>query len=320
MYVTDEVTRIKERIGRFPNNLELFSQESQNLINSIKISFFEKYGYTPTLKESIYVIENLLTSPETCKNDECMNFAKFTREKYNYCSRLCSDSCSKRNSGIQTKRLPKIDYSDVHKKVVETKNIIGSDGLTTHDRIGKKVSDWHKGESESKILWNENTKKERQSRSNETYAKSYEKRIKTNFDRYGTANPNCGGYSKLKHGILDGFSFIFQGYEDVAIYDICVLHGEKIENLIPCSRFLQHSFSYIDADNKTRKYYPDFYNKRTNTYIEVKSVYWCSRDLSIDLKKDSVLKSGFNYERLVYDKNTVREIRKELRKRNFYID
>lgn len=309
MHIRDEVDAITKRIGRPPNNIEQFAHNKSKILE-IKELFSKSFNRTPTLNECVYILENGLSEPLKCKHPLCNNFAAFHRGQYNYCCRKCSDTDPNRNKTIQEKRIPKIDYVEVHKKVVETKNIIREDGLNIHQRAS--IRGMQK-RNENYDDWLEKATLANKSKTEETKIKSAEKRIKTIFERYNVTHFG-GGYSKIKILTIHGKQFMYQGYEDVALYDLIFKHKININDIESCVRFNKHAFKY-----EFGTYYPDLFIISQNKYIEVKSLYWDNKDKFKDLKKQSVLNSGFNFEKILYhDKKYIDSTRKILKEQNCY--
>lgn len=296
-------------MGRPPNHIEQFVHNKSKILE-VKKLFFDKFDRTPTLKECVYIIENNLSEPARCKRLCCNNFAKFNRNQYNYCSRECSDTDETRNKLIQEKRIPKINYDDVHRKVAETKSLIGEDGLNTHQRASIKTLD---SRNKNYDDWLEKTTLANKSKSDETIRISSEKRTRTIFERYDVTHFG-GGYSKNKIVTIHGKQFLYQGYEDVALYDLVFKYNVDVDDIESCIRFNRHSFKY-----EFGVYYPDLFIISQNKYIEIKSLYWDNKDEFKDLKKQAVLNSGFNFEKVLYDDTKyIRNARKILKEKNCY--
>lgn len=138
---------------------------------------------------------------------------------------------------------------------------------------------------------------------------SIKKKEITCIERYGSAHPmhNEKIFNKvmrksfrLKEYILPSGSVIYlQGYEHFYANQFI---NEANESYYVFNKInLNILYSYKD---KNRKYYPDFFNKQTNTIIEVKSEYTIHCDTERNLEKfKSVEKYGYNLEVCVFDKN-----------------
>lgn len=240
-----------------------------------------------------------------------MNYAKFIRHEYNYCSRVCSDNDSKRNAKIQSLRSKKIDYDKVHAKVVKTKNVVGSDGLTVHQRSSLKAMQTRIKNYDN---WYEATLTGNKEKSFETKVLAAEKRTQTIFEKYGVTHLG-GGYSKMKRIKINEIEYTFQGYEDVALYELIIVQGISAFDVECCSRYKQHRFKYSHGF-----YYPDLFIISQKKYIEVKSEYWDKKDRFKELKRDSVISAGFDYSRIIYDdKATIKEARDYFKEKNCYI-
>jgi hypothetical protein len=311
MYIREEVEFIERTTGKSIKNIEQFKY-NKHIILDLKTKFHNEFNYTPTIAECVYLIENELSSPEKCLNDSCEKYGKFNRNRYNYCCRNCSDIDPKRNEKIQSLRKSKIDYAKVHEKVVETKNKIGMDGLNVHQRTGKKTLEKR---NTNYNHWYEKTIDSIKKRSKESRVISTSKRRNTIYEKYGVTHFG-GGYSKLKRIVIEGKEFLYQGYEDVALYELVYEQNFHIDDIVSCVRYNEHKFKYEKG-----YYFPDFYIKSQKKYIEIKSKYWESKDEHKELKKECVLNCGFNYERIVYDdKIRIKKARNALREKNCYIE
>lgn len=311
MHIEEEVKRIRERIGRNPNNLTQFIENRQSII-SIKEKIKKEFGYEPRLSEAIFLLKTGLSQPEKCKKEGCKNLAFFSDEKYGYCSRKCARTDENLNRLIQSKRLPKINYSKINKKTAETKNQKGEDGLTGHQRSSIKTMATRNQNYEN---WYQKLTESQKNRSPESKNLSVKKRRDTLFERYGITHTG-GGYSKLKKMVIEEKIFFYQGYEDVVIYDLIYNQNVDVCDIECCVRYKNHSFNYKD----NLLYIPDLFIISEKKYIEVKSPYWDSKDFDKILKKRCVIEKGFNYERIIIDdKKWVQRIRRKIKESNLYI-
>lgn len=303
MHIRDEVKEITTRTGDVPRNIEQFTH-NKDIIVAVKTQFMLNYNYSPSFSECYHIIYNNLKIPDRCLSKSCQNLAKFANRnrRYMYCSRKCSDTDKQRNKKIQDKRKDSnIDYKKVHEKVVATKNVVGDDGLNVHQRTSLVAMTTR---NENYEYWYETTLKGIQNRSPESRIVSSKKREDTLFDRYGVCHFG-GGYSNLKNVMLNEKSFMCQGYEDVALYELVFKRHIPVDDIEDCVRFKKHKFNYKDNEGNSKNYYPDIFIKSMNLYIEVKSSYWLSKDTNIELKKNSIIEAGFLYERIIYDKDDI---------------
>jgi hypothetical protein len=136
-----------------------------------------------------------------------------------------------------------------------------------------------------------------------------EKTLSTNIKKYGYANPNQSPefQQKLQKTSFRFKSYILpsgkeikvQGYEPFALN---VLLKNYNESDIVVDRKMTPKFWYF-IDNKRKIYYPDIFIKSTNTIIEIKSDWTNKLHPVIDaLKKDSVLKEGYNFQKMIFDR------------------
>lgn len=101
--------------------------------------------------------------------------------------------------------------------------------------------------------------------------------------------------SAFKLKFHDNCMIFYRGTYEKHFLDLCY------EKNIDISSFDGKLFYY--ENNKKRRYYPDFYHKKSNTIIEIKSTYTFNYNISKNLlKKDCVLNNGYNF-LFIIDKN-----------------
>ncbi len=130
-----------------------------------------------------------------------------------------------------------------------------------------------------------------------------EKLRKTNLDRYGVEYPmqvelffNKQQKSSFKIKKFKNTNINYQGtYE----YDF-LIYCEKMNifNLIERPKSIDYIF-----ENKSKKYYPDFFIDKYNLIIEIKSNYTYKKELDKNISKmDKCIELGYNYI-VIIDKN-----------------
>ena len=80
--------------------------------------------------------------------------------------------------------------------------------------------------------------------------------------------------------------------ENVTLKEYCILNNIVIENF-------KGTIDYF-FDGKNRKYFPDFFIKKLNLVIEIKSTYTyeCEKDQN-EAKKEATINNGFNFKFLI---------------------
>ncbi len=300
-----------QRIEYVDGFLSHYDATSRAIIENTKENFLTKFKYIPSIKECIFIHNMGLGEPASCKRTGCEKFAKFGDGRYNYCSRGCSDTDPARNEKIQEKRKQaNIDYSAVHEKVVATKNIVGEDGLTTHERTGAAMK---KRLADNPDLVDEFVSRltsYHKTTSEDERKRIREKRVSTMESRHGRSHFG-GGYSPLKRIIVENREFIVQGYEDVFLRQY-----EDPTCLICCNRSSEYAFEYEFNGNK-HKYFPDFFDHHKNVFFEIKSKYWWEKEIDRNLSKiEAVNRAGREIKVIIYDGKEIKRIRKEIERRD----
>lgn len=295
-------TRIEElTTAKSVRNIEQLPVDIKSFVNNLKAKFKKEFDYVPKLSECLYLLGNNLISPPTCKHPECKKLAKYgsSVKEYKYCSRSCSDTDPGRNTRIQEKRLPQINYHEVVKKSNATRTANGSWSKIMAGAIVTRTANG----------WHEINKKAMQDKSPGTIRKQVEARKNTNIERYGSVHSGGVGRSKLKTLFICGVEYKnIQGYEDILIYEL-LQRGISVDDIEPCSRFYKHSFEY-QIGGVTHRYHPDIYVVSEDKYYEAKSEYWYTTEKEIiDIKSKAVTKS---FEMRIYDAKYAKEIRQRI--------
>ena len=300
-------------------NLEQLSRTLRFVVLETKDDIKRQFGYEPKIGECLHLIYTGKTVPDKCLLSGCEHNGVFRGQiqlgddGYRYCCKEHSDKDPIRNANIQAKRMPKIDYDEVHKKVVKTKNeSIDENGLNIHQQIGAKTK---KSRNENYEYWYKNmcdaqskiTKELRQERS--------KARQSTIERKYGVTHFG-GGISKIKKIEIKGKIFTLQGYEDITIFKL-VESGYNVNDIESVSQQKTHRIEY-SFNGEGHAYYPDIFIKSENRYIEVKSDYWYNKEkLKTDTKILAAQMNGLNIELIVYgkgDKNEIQRIRKIIKR------
>lgn len=126
------------------------------------------------------------------------------------------------------------------------------------------------------------------------------KTIKTNLERYGVESPMQNKYILLK---AQKTAYRIHKYKNTNIYyqgsyELDFLN--KFYNKIKISKI--KPIIYFFNDEK-KYYHPDFYNKKLNLIIEIKSLYTYEKELNKNLEKQKeCIKQGYNFI-FIIDKN-----------------
>lgn len=113
-----------------------------------------------------------------------------------------------------------------------------------------------------------------------------------------------------KYTMPSGRVISIMGYEHFALDDLLKIYNE--EDLCVTKGDIADAIGtiyYEDHDGRERVYFPDFYIKKTNTVVEVKSTWTFDRKGTLHpqentnlRKKDACLDQGFNFEFMIYDR------------------
>lgn len=180
----------------------------------------------------------------------------------------------------------------------ETKNrIVWNKGLTKHtdERINKQAERQSIFVKNNPELWINNRMTDKQK----------EELANNNSIRLSTHNP--GGKCKwIEYTKPNGTVVQLQGSWEVRFAKVLDVIDENWDK--PKLNNIEHSFTWIDDENKEHLYSPDFYSPKLNKYFEVKG-YWWGNDKEkmkrvIDQNKDTVIeivrkKDLESYEKLI---------------------
>jgi hypothetical protein len=149
-----------------------------------------------------------------------------------------------------------------------------------------------------------------------------EKNKQTMLSRYGVEmvahvpefhhKQQTNSYKIKQHVLPSGKIINCRGYEPFAI-DYLLKNGFTENDLILNKKEMP-SFWYDGVDGTVHRYYPDIFIPIKNLIIEVKSPYTNGLSLEInELKKKAVVDSGFNFQKLVFDKKKILLLSDDLR-------
>jgi len=127
---------------------------------------------------------------------------------------------------------------------------------------------------------------------------------KTFFDNEGKGKHNKGYRYKI-YNFASGKQILIQGYESGALdeYLLKIYNETEIENNIKIINNFDFRYGKT-ISGLTRKYIPDFYIKKDNLFIEIKSLYFYHKNLEeIYLKAKSVIDKGYNFYILISNDN-----------------
>jgi len=131
-----------------------------------------------------------------------------------------------------------------------------------------------------------------------------EKINKTNLERYGAKYPMQNSiiaeksfqnsFKKKEYTWFSGESIFLQGFEPIVLREL-ESAGHSFNDVLT-SKADMPTIWYIGEDNKSHRYYPDFYIPKDNLIIEVKSEYTMLNNFyNNNLKFIATKKLGFNF-------------------------
>jgi len=206
-----------------------------------------------------------------------------------YCGKECKNENSLRNHERLCKENPNRDIEYISK--VQEKR---THSLRTRKERGTFKNQWSNPdyvlkdetrqkliESNKKQIWNEERKLK--------HSKSMKKAVEENPESYTSSNRG-----RTKQIIFDGIKF--QGKWELEFYQYCKTNNIQIER---SNEWYEYEW------NGTRKYFPDFYLREKNLYVEVKGY---------ETERDRAKWSSFPKELKVIRKDDIMAIRKGLYK------
>lgn len=305
--------------------------QNSEIMNKIRSTNLAKYGCETTLysecikskvRESIknkYGVENI-SQNQDIKNKKITTCLKNWGVKYPVQNKTIQEKIKKTNLLYLGVEYP-----------TQNENVKNKIKKTCLEKYGVNYS-WQNEDVKNKIkatnlikfgveypTQNEEVKNKIKNVNNEKYGVDYPaqnnyvklKTKKTNLQKYGVEYPIQNpeimekqvklSYNKKFYLFPSGRIEMVQGYEPFALDDLIL--NEKINELdIIVGVKNVPEIWYIDENNIEHRYYVDIYIPSQNKCIEVKSLYTYIKDEYINLlKKDAVLKLGYDFEFWIYD-------------------
>lgn len=128
------------------------------------------------------------------------------------------------------------------------------------------------------------------------------KQRNTSYKRYGVRNPQQSGLigsSNYRDFEISGRRFRIQGYEDLFLRDL-ERYGFNVQTIV-CGKAVCPSFTWVDDKGKERRYFPDFFDKQSNTIIEVKSTWTYDNNVaSVHKKMKAAFSAKYNVLCVIY--------------------
>lgn len=131
------------------------------------------------------------------------------------------------------------------------------------------------------------------------------KRKQTNVKKFGVEFPTqnkqllgkciTNQYKQKEYMLPSGKKIMLQGFEPQFL-DYIFNNTTLTENDVVC---YPDSFTYLDSNNNSHYYYPDFLIPKLNLIIEIKSRWTVKTDKNLLLKEQIVKSEGFNYLRII---------------------
>ena len=150
------------------------------------------------------------------------------------------------------------------------------------------------------------------------------KKIRKTFFKNEGMGRHKRGYRYKIYSFPSGRKILLQGYENGALdnYLLNIYEESDIENNIKIINSFKFEYGQTVSGIK-RRYIPDFYIKKDNLFIEVKSEYLYNKNLEgIYLKAKSIIDRGYNFYILVssdnknFKKIVYEEIKTDIEKEN----
>lgn len=281
----------------------LYNLYKLNLSNIIKFRYFFTYNF---------INKNFNYAKTINSNNRGKN--KFTEKLYQYVTRI-KGICKYCKNNPTTFHSFSKGYFDFCSQKCQQKNTAakyGVENLFQSDEIKQKIKDTlikrygvdHPNKSKTILERTKRTKKDRYG--NENY-NNLEKYKQTMLNRYGVRSPSQmdGYFEKWTKSGVRKKNYIFpsgkvikvQGYEDKALDFLLKKYSENeiLECKTPIIKYKEKK-----AD---RVFYPDFYIKKNNLIIEIKSRFTYENWKEKNIAKITECKNqGFNIEYWIIDK------------------
>lgn len=249
----------------------------------------EKYGDVSPAKTDAVKHKAKITNIEkygveyTMQNIDIRNKAIATNiEKYGFGCSLQNDEikCKKVETVIKNYGVDNILKSSKIREIIKNTNIekYGVEYPSQSDEIKDKII---------------KTNREKYGVDHSFQADEVKNKIKnTNVEKHGVEYPsqNTEIFNKIqKNGYMYGIyeNIHYQGTYELDFVKFCKINNIYIENV---------KFKIEYFDNTTHFYHPDFFIKKLNLVIEIKSTYTYEMELEKNiLKQEATIKSGYNF-------------------------
>jgi hypothetical protein len=276
--------------------IELYKNNKVNLCNILKCKYIDTYEYIDSLfgesdiqtnKFSEKIYKYVFPNEGYCKICKKKTFFRSFSDGY---MRTCSRGCQQIDiaSKYGVKNLFQSEY--IKNKIKKT-NLIkyGFESAMKNPEVLKKIK---------------NTKKERYG--NENYV-NMDKVRKTMLSRYNVEHPSHfpdyerrwqkGCKKKKEYQLPSGQKIFLQGYEPQALNILLEKYKESDIDVSKTKNI------FYKMDNKKHIFWPDFYLKSENKFIEVKSKFTYERwKLVNELKMKSCKEQNINIEFWILNK------------------
>lgn len=257
----------------------------------------------------------------SCGNTKCVgNSVSATKQSWTEEKRIADSAAKKAAAKLKTNEQKKEQYLKAKATFQSKYGVDWGSELTAQKEKSKSTKLARYGDEK----FNNNTKASttRVNMSVEQKNKMNENRRQTNLTRYGVgcvmALPEYRKKSATSNSIGRDYSLPsgtvvgVRGYEDTVLNKLLEVYTEdeiKFHNT-RADTYELPIFTYVNVNQHTANYYPDFYIESENKIIEVKSKWWWdgnghekyhSRLENNKRKVSAVLKEGYNYELWLFD-------------------
>lgn len=256
-----------------------------------------------------------------CSNDT--NFISFFSGYRNYCSLRCSYKDNDRVDKIKATKLSKYgdeNYNNME-KYEHTMNLLYNIPHNFSGQYGNRMCDKTKIENHGSLSYNNidkmrkscvkkygvdnfsKTKEFRLIQSKKLKNPYYQKKMTDGvITKYGVRNATqipeiaekCQSGKWYEYILPSGNKIKLQGYEPIALDILLEKYSESD------IKWKKSDMPEIWYNNGKNRYYPDFYIKKDNLVVEVKSEYTLNRDKDVnELKFFTTKKMGYNFKLMV---------------------
>jgi hypothetical protein len=278
----EEKNKIREKIKK--TNIEKYGVDSFAKTDAFKEQMIKKFGYISpfSLKETHLKSKETLLERYGVEHNFLIKEVKETK-KNTFLEKYGTDIPSK---NIQIKNKMKLTNLDKY----------GGNSPMCDEKVKNKALNTYK----INYVLNEDNKnallKKRETTMMSLYGVKYWIQDSDNFSKLLR-------YKKTSYKTItiNDEDYVLQGYEDYVLLEI-LIKKYKFDDILISKKDIEKQIGKIfyDYNNKKHRYFPDFYTISNNTVYEVKSNYTYQTDLEINnLKRDSCLCSGFNFEFII---------------------